>query len=67
MEADPALAQPQAKPKLTLVQKLHKLSWQEWAFALGMLLYLATRLIQLDKFPIYFFTDEAVQTMSAPP
>jgi len=65
MEADPALAQPQAKPKLTLVQKLHKLSWQEWAFALGMLLYLATRLIQLDKFPIYFFTDEAVQTMSA--
>jgi hypothetical protein len=65
MEADPALAQPQAKPKLTLAQKLQKLSWQGWAFALGMLLYLATRLIQLDKFPIYFFTDEAVQTMSA--
>jgi len=65
MEADPALAQPQVKPKLNLAQKLHTLSWQEWAFALGMLLYLATRLIQLDKFPIYFFTDEAVQTMSA--
>jgi len=65
MEADPTLAQSQAKPKLNLAQKLHTLSWQEWAFALGMLLYLATRLIQLDKFPIYFFTDEAVQTMSA--
>ena len=65
MEADPALAQPQIKPKLNLARKLHTLSWQEWAFALGMLLYLATRLIQLDKFPIYFFTDEAIQTMSA--
>ncbi|KUK70414.1 MAG: putative membrane protein [Anaerolineae bacterium 49_20] len=65
MEADPALAQPQAKPKLTLAQKLRGLSWKEWAFALGLVLYLGTRLIQLDKFPIYFFTDEAVQTMSA--
>jgi len=65
MEADLALAQPEDKPKLTLAQRLRKLSWQEWAFALGMLLYLATRLVQLDKFPIYFFTDEAVQTMSS--
>jgi hypothetical protein len=31
-------------------------------FALAMILYLATRLIGLTKFPIYFFTDEAVQT-----
>ncbi len=34
-------------------------------FWLGMALYLLTRLIALDKFPIYFFSDEAIQTMSA--
>jgi len=65
MEGDSEPVHDQPQPKLTLTQKLHELSWQEWAFALGILLYLATRLIQLDKFPIYFFTDEAVQTMSA--
>jgi hypothetical protein len=31
-------------------------------FALAMILYLATRLIGLAQWPIYFFTDEAVQT-----
>ncbi len=31
-------------------------------FALALILYLATRLIGLTRFPIYFFTDEAVQT-----
>lgn len=38
---------------------------ENWLFAAGLLLYLLTRFIQLDKFPIFFFTDEAVQTMSA--
>lgn len=33
-----------------------------WLFALAMILYLLTRLIGLTRFPIYFFTDEAVQT-----
>jgi 4-amino-4-deoxy-L-arabinose transferase-like glycosyltransferase len=31
-------------------------------FALALILYLATRLIGLVNWPIYFFTDEAVQT-----
>jgi len=31
-------------------------------FALALILYLATRLIGLVEWPIYFFTDEAVQT-----
>jgi hypothetical protein len=31
-------------------------------FILALILYLATRLIGLTRFPIYFFTDEAVQT-----
>jgi hypothetical protein len=39
--------------------------WQTWAFLAGMLVYLLTRFIQIDKFPIYFFCDEAIQTMSA--
>lgn len=34
-------------------------------FLLGMAFYLLTRFIALDKFPIYFFSDEAIQTMSA--
>jgi hypothetical protein len=33
-----------------------------WLFTLALILYLATRLIGLTKWPIYFFTDEAVQT-----
>ena len=65
MEGSSEAANLEAQPKLTLAQRFCNLSWQEWAFALGLVLYLATRLIQLDKFPIYFFTDEAIQTMSA--
>ncbi len=34
-------------------------------FILGLGLYLLTRFIALDKFPIYFFSDEAIQTMTA--
>ena len=30
-----------------------------------MALYLLTRFVALDKFPIYFFSDEAIQTMTA--
>lgn len=34
-------------------------------FGLALLIYLLTRLIALEDFPIYFFTDEAVQTQLA--
>jgi hypothetical protein len=34
-------------------------------FILGLAVYLATRLICLPDFPIYFFTDEAIQTQQA--
>src|SRR5262249_24552274 len=33
-------------------------------FAGALAVFLATRLIGLDRFPIYFFTDEAVQTVA---
>lgn len=42
-----------------------KLTWQSGLILLALLVYLATRLIALDSFPIYFFTDEAVQTVLA--
>ena len=34
-------------------------------FVFGLALYLLTRFIALDKFPIFFFSDEAIQTMTA--
>ncbi len=33
--------------------------------ALSLLIYLSVRLVGLEEFPIYFFTDEAIQTVSA--
>ena len=61
------LEQP-AGPALTRLRA----AWKAWPyslagtlFGLGLLVYLATRLIGLVHFPIYFFTDEAVQTVLA--
>ncbi len=34
-------------------------------FALALLIYAATRLIRLPDFPIYFFSDEAIQSVLA--
>lgn len=34
-------------------------------FAMGLFIYLATRFIGLTQFPIYFFTDEAIQVVLA--
>lgn len=34
-------------------------------FILAVLVYLTTRLVGLQDYPIYFFTDEAIQTVSA--
>ena len=57
-----------AGPTLTRLRA----AWKAWPyslagtlFGLGLLVYLATRLIGLVHFPIYFFTDEAVQTVLA--
>ncbi len=40
-------------------------AWPEVLFLLAGALYLLTRLIALADFPIYFFTDEAIQTVLA--
>ena len=46
-------------------EMLKKNKTAQTVFGLGMALYFLTRFIALDKFPIYFFSDEAIQTMSA--
>ena len=40
-------------------------AWTLWLVAASLVVYTLTRLIALDAFPIYFFTDEAVQTVLA--
>lgn len=42
-----------------------KTSWQTWLIVAALAVYLLTRFIGLDSYPIYFFTDEAVQTVLA--
>ena len=40
-------------------------SWEMALLAVSAAIYLATRLIGLARFPIYFFSDEAVQVVLA--
>ncbi|MCJ7696601.1 MAG: hypothetical protein MUO40_14415 [Anaerolineaceae bacterium] len=53
----------------TLVHKvltyLKRIRVDSWLFFLALLIYLLTRLIGLPNFPIYFFTDEAIQSIAA--
>ncbi|MBA4384205.1 MAG: hypothetical protein C0410_05680 [Anaerolinea sp.] len=42
-----------------------KRDWQVWLIGLALVVYLVTHFIGLDSYPIYFFTDEAVQTVLA--
>jgi len=51
-----------------IVAKFPRWIAQNWAgvlFGVALAIYLATRLIGLTEFPIYFFTDEAIQTVRA--
>ncbi len=54
----PALAQARAYAHA-------KLNWEVALLAGALLVYLLVRVIQLPNFPVYFFTDEAVNTMDA--
>ena len=49
-------------PRKNITREKRPFGWVELLFVLGLLLYLATRFNALDKFPIYFFSDEAIQT-----
>lgn len=46
------------------VNSLKKYDLATWLFFGALVVYLLVRLIGLTKFPIYFFTDEAIQTQS---
>ena len=41
------------------------LTWEKVFIGVALLVYLLTRLIRITEFPIYFFTDEAIQTLLA--
>jgi Dolichyl-phosphate-mannose-protein mannosyltransferase len=41
------------------------LTWEKAFLGLAILVYLLTRLTRITDFPIYFFTDEAIQTLLA--
>lgn len=47
------------------IVRFFKSHWQVSLIGLALAIYLATRFISLDSFPIYFFTDEAIQTNRA--
>ena len=42
-----------------------RLTIDQWLFGLAIGIYLLVMLVGLDRFPIYFFSDEAINTMLA--
>jgi hypothetical protein len=48
-----------------LLRKLAAFNWQMVFFIAALAIYLTSRFIALDSFPIYFFSDEAIQTVRA--
>jgi 4-amino-4-deoxy-L-arabinose transferase-like glycosyltransferase len=60
-------AVPAVKPKIrleALKSRLQTYDLAMWLFIFAVAIYLVTRLIGLTQFPIYFFTDEAIQSQS---
>jgi hypothetical protein len=57
------LSKPQPESKPALEKRLNfRFSFDQTLFLFALLVYLLTRLIGLNNYPIYFFTDEAVNT-----
>jgi len=66
LEPEPPIQAEPTTPNLIEEQApARKPTWQGWLIGLALLVYLVTRFIGLDSYPIYFFTDEAVQTVLA--
>lgn len=49
----------------TWLFQLRHIKLENLLFFLAILVYLVTHFVGLEKYPIYFFTDEAIQTVSA--
>lgn len=47
-----------------LAGRIRSFSPGTWLFIFAVIVYLVTRLIGLTQYPIYFFTDEAIQTQA---
>ncbi len=64
---EPIPEQPQQAVQDQIVKQIppRKPGWQVWLIGLALVVYLIIRFIGLDSYPIYFFTDEAVQTVLA--
>jgi 4-amino-4-deoxy-L-arabinose transferase-like glycosyltransferase len=61
----PSLATGGLRAKLEPIKsRLRTYDLATWLFIAAVSIYLITRLIGLTRFPIYFFTDEAVQSLS---
>ncbi|OGN80808.1 MAG: hypothetical protein A2X24_02415 [Chloroflexi bacterium GWB2_54_36] len=56
---------PAPQPRRRPIGSIRTPGWGIWLFAAALAVYLAMRLIGLAHFPIYFFTDEAIQTVTA--
>ncbi|MFZ3078458.1 MAG: glycosyltransferase family 39 protein, partial [Bellilinea sp.] len=56
---------PAPQPHRRLIGSFGMPGWGIWLFAAALAVYLAIRLVGLAHFPIYFFTDEAIQTVTA--
>ena len=56
--------QPQIMSRLNRF-KPTRLNWGTLLIGFSILIYLVSRFIALDSFPIYFFSDEAIQTVRA--
>lgn len=48
----------------TIKDRFKRYDLAKWLFMLSITVYLGTRLVGLTQFPIYFFTDEAIQAQS---
>lgn len=51
--------------RFSQVERTWQAQWPLWLFAGALTVYLVTRLTGLAEYPIYFFTDEAVQSVLA--
>lgn len=61
----PAARRISFRTRITIALKRWPYSLEFTLFGLALLVYLSTHLIGLTRFPIYFFSDEAVQTVTA--
>jgi 4-amino-4-deoxy-L-arabinose transferase-like glycosyltransferase len=61
----PQTGEPSFSQRIKAVANSYPYSIEVTLFGLALLVYLLTHLVGLTRFPIYFFSDEAIQTVAA--